>query len=441
MAVDPVTGVANTGQTDAAIPTTQDTALFASQLAAAQQDAPTNTGAQYLTQLADKFDTVYVDKPMTTATVRDGTTAQAKEMYDWVQGQSDDFKSWITQRDNSSAKENVVTMYEYISKVQQAGVLDGNKLSNVYTQAAVLRSEFTGLDNIMNALEAQKLDTSNPGAFINAVNAQLTAAGDNLQNVLGDDSKGKVGALTLLSNAMKDAMAGGWSSDAVAIEALKGMGLNPIVTPGQGSTALTQAIGDKVNAYANRMANVANSAADKFPNIVSSYKNSQTLAMANMALNIVGGLTSVGTGLSKLALAGGLAKVAEGDAKAVTEFAGFTKLGGDLVKSALSDSASISRLSLPSTKGYTGSNLDSSMSKWIQSIATYWGNDAIGGTKIAGEATITQPGEVYTPPEARAADANYSQYYWVRSDEAYPVPPEAMGFNTVWTLYGIPRTS
>jgi hypothetical protein len=108
------------------------------------------------------------------------------------------------------------------------------------------------------------------------------------------------------------------------------MGLNPIVTPGQGSTALTQAIGDKVNAYANRMANVANSAADKFPNIVSSYKNSRTLAMVNMALNIVGGLTSVGTGLSKLALAGGLAKVAEGDAKAVTEFAGFTKLGGTL---------------------------------------------------------------------------------------------------------------
>jgi hypothetical protein len=34
--------------------------------------------------------------------------------------------------------------------------------------------------------------------------------------------KGKVGALTLLSNSVKDAMAGGWSSDAVAIEALTG---------------------------------------------------------------------------------------------------------------------------------------------------------------------------------------------------------------------------
>jgi hypothetical protein len=448
MAVDPVTGLPSVGQTGDLV--TDDAALFAGQVAAAQPQAATTpsdnapgTAAGNFELLASKFEEVYKTRSMTLGTILDGNQTQFNTLYDWIKKQPG-LESWMKQPGDIPGG-NQVTAFSNIDFLHDN--FNDRSLGAVLSSAGELATAFDGVEGDLNGLKANKLDTSSPANFIDSVGRIMNAAKEDIEKLLSDVTSAP-GALTRLETSMRAAIKNGWSEDAVAYQAIKGLYGSPPLSysPNTEVNQLWQSIGSRFVSFGDKLAPLVENAAQKLPDVIKSYNTQQAYAFLNTAINLAGGALSLGTGFSKLSLAGGLGKVLDLDQKAVSEFGGLVKTGLDILKNSIGDGRTLGSLRLPTIRsktggsaGNTGANLDNAVTHWIQGVAAYYGNDAIGGKQIPGHETKISGGVSYTPPEAPAGDDDYSLYYWVSSQQMvgapHPIP------QTVWTLYGIPKTA
>ncbi len=427
---------------------------------------PFSSNDMYEAQLETQFTQIYgANTPITIGTVETGGLPKWQQLDTWIGNQDSNFQSWLNQ--SNSGFSSTISNTKLVTDS-----LTDNVMADVNSAAQGVAAGYATLTGLMNGIPSPS--SSDPGSFINGANSNFGTIQNDFAAMLGTGSGGSnstdyVGALQRLQQNIANAENAGYTPDMVAAQVLAGLGdqqdaVN--VKPGTGMTTAANDLANLNNKASTQLAGIVNSYSSELPGVVSKYETNQMLTGLTAALDIASAFVGFGTGLGKLALAGGLDKVASGDGKATAEFTALINTTLGIAKNGVSDGKALAALQPGADNNAPATGADqvySAVQNWIQTIATNWRQ---GVTGMGGQQIDTLPsnfnagGDHYSnlgsqgymisgnnpPPVVSAGYApgqtsgtQYSMFYWLPDNLQSPRggPP----LPTLWTLYGIPASS